>query len=88
MNIIEHPTIVILEKRPIYAEAIRCMLESMFYDISIAKNKADVLSIIEKQINTIIVVLFWTEVQKYHLLYPLKKFAMFSLNILIKVNSI
>ena len=56
MNIIEHPSIVILEERPIYAEALRCMLESMFYDIKIAKNKADVLTLTEKQSHTIVVV--------------------------------
>lgn len=59
MNIIEHPSIVIYEKRPIYAEAIRCMLESMFYDIIIAKNKADLLSIITKQSNSIVLVDVW-----------------------------
>ena len=56
MNIIEHPTLVIFEKRPLFAEAIRYMLDSTFYDIKIAKNKADVLTLIEQQSITIVLV--------------------------------
>ncbi len=56
MNIIEHPTLVIFEKRPLFAEAIRYMLDSIFYDIKIAKNKADVLTLIEQQSITIVLV--------------------------------
>ena len=56
MNIIEHPSLVIFEKRPLFAEAIRYMLDSIFYDIKIAKNKADVLTLIEQQSITIVLV--------------------------------
>ena len=56
MNIIEYPSLVIFEKRPLFAEAIRYMLDSIFYDIKIAKNKADVLTLIEQQSITIVLV--------------------------------
>lgn len=56
MNIIEHLSLVIFEKRPLFAEAIRYMLDSIFYDIKIAKNKADVLTLIEQQSITIVLV--------------------------------
>jgi two-component system, NarL family, invasion response regulator UvrY len=56
MNIIEYPSLVIFEKRPIFAEAIKCILDSILDDIIIAKNKADVLTLIEKQSFTIVLV--------------------------------